>query len=186
MTTDSLRAGRVETVAAASGHRFSKALKPEIVLIAGLGVEGDAHAGRLVRHRSRVKADPSQPNLRQIHLIHGELFDALADQGFRVGPGDLGENVVTRGLDLLGLPVGARLLLGDEAEIEVTGLRNPCGQIEAFQAGLLAAVLDRAEDGRLVRKAGIMGIVLRGGRVRPGDPVAVRLPAPPHRPLDRV
>lgn len=178
--------GRVETVAAAPGHGFSKTLQQAITLVAGHGVEGDGHAGRTVQHRSRVRRDPTQPNLRQIHLLQGELFDDLAARGFRVGPGDMGENLVTRGLDLLALPTGARLRLGAAAVVEVTGLRNPCAQIEAFQAGLLAAVLDRAADGRLVRKAGIMGVIVQGGVVRPGDTVAVDMPPPPHRALEAV
>jgi MOSC domain-containing protein YiiM len=177
---------RVIAVARAGGHRFSKPLAEAITLLAGLGVEGDAHAGVTVRHRSRVAADPSQPNLRQLHLIHVELFAELAAQGFVVAPGMLGENVTTEGIDLLGLPVGARLQLGTAALVEVTGLRNPCAQIERFRPGLLAAVLGRDAAGRLVRKAGIMGVVLEGGMVRPGDRIGVTLPPLPHRPLERV
>lgn len=177
---------RVESVNAAPGHTFSKAVLPTVRLIAGVGVEGDAHAGATVKHRSRVRQDPTQPNLRQVHLIHAELLDELAAQGFTVRPGDLGENVLTRGVELLGLPRGAQLHLGPEAVVEVTGLRNPCAQIEAFQPGLLRAVLDTDAQGNPVRKAGVMGVVLRGGEVRPGDAVRVVLPAGPHRPLDRV
>jgi MOSC domain-containing protein YiiM len=176
----------VVSVSAKAGHAFSKAVLPSIRLIAGLGVEGDAHCGRTVKHRSRVAADPTQPNLRQVHLIHEELFDELAPQGFALAPGALGENVLTRGIDLLGLPVGTRLKLGAEALVEITGLRNPCGQIEEFRPGLLKAVLGRDAEGRLVRKAGIMGIVLAGGEIRPGDAVAITLPALPHRALERV
>ncbi|WP_229829655.1 MOSC domain-containing protein [Deinococcus ficus] len=139
-----------------------------------------------MRHRSRVRQDPTQPNLRQVHLIHAELLDELAAQDFMVRPGDLGENVLTCGVDLLGLPRGAQLHLGPEAVVEVTGLRNPCAQIEAFQPGLLRAVLDTDAQGNPVRKAGVMGVVLRGGTVQPGDAVRVVLPAGPHRPLDRV
>ncbi|MDP9763012.1 MOSC domain-containing protein [Deinococcus enclensis] len=139
-----------------------------------------------MRHRSRVRQDPTQPNLRQVHLIHAELLNELAAQGFTVRPGDLGENVLTRGVELLGLPRGAQLHLGPEAVVEVTGLRNPCAQIEAFQPGLLRAVLDTDAQGNPVRKAGVMGVVLRGGTVQPGDAVRVVLPAGPHRPLDRV
>lgn len=180
------RGGTIRAVAAHGLHGFSKPLQPEIRLLAGLGVEGDAHCGTTVKHRSRVAVDPTQPNLRQVHLLHAELFDELMARGFTVGPGNLGENVTTRGLDLLGLPVGAKLYLGAEAVVEVTGLRNPCSQIEAYQTGLLAAVLDRTADGTLVRKAGIMGIVLEGGIVRPGDAVRVGLPDGPWRKLDRV
>jgi MOSC domain-containing protein YiiM len=167
-------------------HRFSKVPAASINLIAGIGVEGDAHAGRTVQHRSRVAADPTQPNLRQVHLMHAELFDELRERGFDVQPGQLGENITTAGIDLLGLPRGTRLTLGPQAIVEVTGLRNPCAQIDTFRPGLLRAVLQRAEDGTLVRKTGIMAIVLEGGPVSPGDLVAAELPNGPHEPLDRV
>jgi len=167
-------------------HSFSKPNVESIRLVAGLGVEGDAHAGETVRHRSRVAVDPTQPNLRQVHLIHAELFGELAAKGYSVAPGEMGENVTTRGIDLLALPAGARLHLGASAVVELTGLRNPCVQIDRFQKGLLAAVLDRDSQGQLVRKAGIMGIVLAGGEVRPGDPIAVMLPPEPHYRLERV
>lgn len=167
-------------------HRFSKQVVPAITLLQGQGVQGDAHAGVTVQHRSRVAVDPSQPNLRQVHLIAGELLDELSDAGFAVKPGDLGENVTTRGVDLLGLPRGTRLRLGADAVVEVTGLRNPCAQIDGFQSGLLKQVVGRDADGAVVRRAGIMGVVLRGGRVEPGDAVAVELPAPPHVALERV
>ena len=176
----------VISVSAAMGHRFSKPVQDSIRLLAGLGVEGDAHCGETVKHRSRVAADPTQPNLRQVHLLHAELLDGLNAAGFDVAPGQMGENLLTRGLDLLGLPVGARLRFGQQALVEITGLRNPCAQIEAFRPGLLAAVLGRDAEGRLVRKAGIMGIVLEGGAVAPGDAIAVTLPALPHRALERV
>lgn len=178
--------GRTEAVCLSAGHRFSKAPSEAIRLVAGVGVEGDAHAGATVKHRSRVAVDPTQPNLRQVHLIHAELFDELAAKGFDIHAGDLGENVTTRGLDLLGLPCGTVLRLGADAVVEITGLRNPCSQIESFRAGLLSAVLDRDAAGAVIRKAGIMGIVLHGGEVRPGDPIAVTLPPPPHRRLERV
>lgn len=178
--------GVIVAVGASAVHAFSKRLQPGIQLVAGLGVEGDAHAGVTVRHRSRVARDPSQPNLRQVHLIHEELFSELATAGFTVAAGDLGENVTTRGLDLLRLPKGTRLHLGTEAVVEVTGLRNPCPQIEAFQPGLLAAVLGLDSLGRIVRKAGIMGIVRQGGRVHPGDHLRAELPAPPLTALERV
>lgn len=180
------RSPRVVAVARSGAHSFSKTLASEVVLVAGEGVEGDAHRGETVKHRSRVARDPSQPNLRQIHLMHAELFAELSERGFAVAPGDLGENLTTAGIDLLALPVGARLSLGDSAVIEVTGLRNPCAQIEAFQKGLLAAVLDRGPQGEVIRKSGIMGIVVAGGVVRPGDAIEVVLPPPPHRPLERV
>lgn len=167
-------------------HAFSKSNQPVIRLLAGLGVEGDAHCGATVKHRSRVAVDPSQPNLRQVHLVHAELFEELRAQGFDLAPGAIGENVTTSGIDLLALPRGARLRLGAEAEVEVTGLRNPCAQLDGLRQGLMRAVLDRDAEGRLVRKAGIMAIVTRGGTVRPGDAVATALPPPPHRRLERV
>ncbi|WP_209305471.1 MOSC domain-containing protein [Blastococcus sp. CT_GayMR20] len=157
-----------------------------IRLLAGLGVEGDAHAGRTVQHLSRVARDPTAPNLRQVHLIHAELHDELRARGFVVQPGDMGENVMTRGVDLLGLPTGARLRLGDDAVVEITGLRNPCVQLDRFQRGLMGAVLDRDADGKLIRKAGVMAVVLAGGDVRVGDAISLELPPRPHEPLDRV
>jgi len=176
----------VIAVSGAPGHRFSKLVQGSIRLLAGLGVEGDVHCGETVKHRSRVAVDPTQPNLRQVHLIQAELLDELNAAGFDVAPGGMGENVLTRGLDLLGLPVGARLRLGTDALAEITGLRNPCSQIDAFRPGLLKAVLGRDAEGRIVRKAGIMGIVLEGGEIWPGDTIEVRLPAMPHRALERV
>jgi MOSC domain-containing protein YiiM len=152
----------------------------------GLGVDGDGHLGATVQHRSRVRKDPTQPNLRQVHLIHAELFDELGAKGFAVHPGELGENITTSGLDLLALPTGARLHLGASAIVEITGLRNPCVQIDDFQNGLMAATLDKDADGRLVRKAGIMSIVIAGGDVRPGDAIGVEWPKAPHRPLEPV
>ncbi|WP_333825652.1 MOSC domain-containing protein [Pinisolibacter sp.] len=178
--------GRVISVAADGGHRFSKRVTPAIRLLTGLGVEGDAHCGVTVKHRSRVAADPTAPNLRQVHLVQGELFDELRPRGFDLAPGDLGENILTGGLDLLALPRGARLAIGSTAIVELTGLRNPCGQIENFRKGLLAAVLDRAADGSLVRKAGVMAIVVAGGEVAPGDTITVTLPAEPWQRLERV
>lgn len=177
---------RVIAVARRGTHRFSKEVVEAITILGGLGVEGDAHAGTLVKHRSRVRADPTQPNLRQVHLLHAELFDEVAGKGFAVRPGDLGENITTRGIDLLALPRGTVLAVGDSVQLEVTGLRNPCSQIEKFQPGLLAAVLEKRHDGTLVRKSGVMSIVLAGGEVRAGDPIRIRLPAPPFQPLERV
>ena len=167
-------------------HAFSKRNEQAIRLLPGLGVQGDVHLGRTVQHRSRVRRDPSQPNLRQVHLIHAELHDELRAAGFTVAPGDMGENVTTRGIDLLGLPAGTRLALGDAAVLEVTGLRNPCRQLDRFQPGLMAAVLERDKSGVLLRKAGIMAVVLSGGEVRPGDAIAVEFPPPPHAPLQVV
>jgi hypothetical protein len=228
--------GSVASVNQVEKYSFSKPARDEIVLEAGLGVRGDVHAGVTVRHRSRVRADPSQPNLRQVHLIQAELFGEVGEHGFAVTPGDLGENVTTRGVDLLGLPRGAVLRFGSppaagdgqsteagsardviaaarrvelteafelavvalEAAVEreagsdprpavvITGLRNPCGQIDGFSSGLLKEVAYKDGEGRFVRKAGVMGVVLRGGPVRPGDPFTVELPPLPHQALDRV
>jgi len=178
--------GTITAVSQRRGHHFSKSNQLSIRLLAGLGVEGDAHAGVTVKHRSRVMVDPTQPNLRQVHLIHEELFEELATKGFKVAPGDLGENVTTRDVDLLSLPVGAKLHLGDSAIVEVTGLRNPCIQIDRFQPGLMKATLDRDADGGLVRKAGIMSVVLAGGEIRAGDTIRVELPPLPHIEMDRA
>jgi MOSC domain-containing protein YiiM len=177
---------KVLAVSASPAHGFHKQSQTQIRLLAGLGVEGDAHCGVTVKHRSRVAQNPNQPNLRQVHLMHSELFDELAAAGFTVAPGELGENITTHGIDLLSLPVGARLHLGEAAIVELTGLRNPCAQIESFQKGLLTAVLGRDESGNLVRKAGVMGIVLTSGIVQPGDAIRLVLPPEPHQPLERV
>ena len=157
-----------------------------IELIAGQGVAGDAHAGSTVQHLSRVAVDPTQPNLRQVHVIHAELLDALAANGFAVKLGDLGENLITRGIDLLVLPTDTRLAIGSEAVLRVTGLRNPCAQIERFMPGLLAQVVERQPDGVIVRKCGIMAVVEASGAIAPGDRIAVMLPPQPHRALEQV
>ncbi|MGH7114297.1 MAG: MOSC domain-containing protein [Stellaceae bacterium] len=175
--------GIVAAVSRSPQHTLVKPNEASISLLAGLGVEGDAHQGVTVKHRSRVARDPSQPNLRQVHLIHGELHDELRAAGFAVSPGQMGENVTTRGVDLLGLASGTRLHLGDRAIVEVTGLRNPCAQLDKIEKGLMAATLDRDAEGNLVRKAGIMGVVVAAGEIRPGDPIRVEPPSPPHRPL---
>lgn len=177
---------KVTAVSRCSNHAFSKLNQQSIRLVAGLGVDGDAHLGETVKHRSRVRQDPSQPNLRQVHLIHSELHDELRAKGFAVSAGQMGENITTRGIDLLGLPAGTKLHIGDMAMIEVTGLRNPCSQLDNFQSGLMAAVLDHDEDGNLIRKSGIMAIVLTGGEIRPGDPIRVELPPLPRHPLEKV
>jgi hypothetical protein len=177
---------RVVAVSRSDRHSFGKATQPWIRLLAGLGAEADAHQGITVKHRSRVARDPSQPNLRQVHLIHAELHDELAAAGFVVAAGEMGENVTTRGIDLLALPRGTKLYLGESAVVEITGLRNPCVQIDRFQPGLLAACVGRDDSGRVVRKAGVMSVVLAGGEVRPGDPLRVGLPSAPHQALDVV
>ncbi len=173
----------VAAVHASAGHTFSKPTAGEITLLEGLGVEGDAHCGATVRHRSRVRADPTAPNLRQVHLLGAEQLEGLAADGFDVAPGDLGENVTTAGVDLHALPTGTRLLLGASAVVELTGLRNPCRQIDAFAPGLLARVAVRDGHGGLDRRAGVMAVVVAAGTVRPGDPVGVVLPTGPAVPL---
>jgi MOSC domain-containing protein YiiM len=178
-------AGTVIAVSRSPSHTLSKPNEGSIRLLAGLGIEGDAHMGVTVKHRSRVAKDPTVPNLRQVHLIHAELHDELETAGFRLAPGVMGENVTTRGVDLLGLPTGARLRLG-RALVEVTGLRNPCAQLNKIQPGLMAATLDRDAAGNLIRKAGVMAIVLAAGEVRPGDAIEIELPPEPRRRLEPV
>lgn len=167
-------------------HTMSKPTAPSIQLIEGIGVDGDAHGGEKVKHRSRVRPDPTTPNLRQVHLIHAELHDELRTHGYDIAPGQIGENITTRDINLLALPTGARLHLGHDAIIEVTGLRNPCDQLNGIQPGLMQAVLDRDASGNLIRKAGIMATVLTGGPVTPGDTIEVQLPPEPHHPLEPV
>jgi MOSC domain-containing protein YiiM len=178
--------GTITAISRNGTYSFSKPNRESITLLAGFGVEGDVHGGATVKHRFRMAKDPSQPNLRQVHLMHEELFEELRAAGFEVGAGELGENVTTRGVDLLGLPVGTLLHLGDEAVVEVTGLRNPCAQIDRFRKGLLKQVVGRSEDGRALFRSGIMSVVVRGGVVRAGDAVGVELPEGPHRALDIV
>ncbi|MET0132589.1 MAG: MOSC domain-containing protein [Kibdelosporangium sp.] len=178
--------GVVTAVSRSGEYTFSKPTAESITLLAGLGIDGDVHQGVTVKHRSRVRRNPTEPNLRQVHLIHSELHDELLAAGFVIEPGQIGENVTTRGIDLLGLPTGTRLHLGAEAVVEVTGLRNPCLQLDMFQRGLQKAVLDRDEAGKLVRKAGIMSVVRTGGEVRPGDEIRIELPAEPHTSLEPV
>jgi MOSC domain-containing protein YiiM len=176
----------VTAVSRSGGHTFTKPIVLTIRLLPGLGVEGDAHLGEKVKHRSRVRKNPDDPNLRQVHLIHEELFAELRRDGFDVSPGAIGENVTTRGIDLLGLPTGTRLRLGAEAVVEITGLRNPCRQLDDFQSGLMAAVLGRDAAGHVVRKSGVMAVVINGGDVQAGDAITVELPAGESLPLAPV
>jgi MOSC domain-containing protein YiiM len=178
--------GTVLAVSCSATHTFSKPNQQSIQLLAGLGVANDAHQGTTVQHLSRVARDPHQPNLRQVHLMHAELFTELQASGFAVASGEMGENITTRGIDLLHLPVGTRLHLGGTAIIALTGLRNPCVQLDHFQPGLMAALLDHAEDGTLIRKAGVMAIVLTDGEVRPHDPIILEMPPLPYKPLEPV
>jgi MOSC domain-containing protein YiiM len=177
---------RVVSVGSSPTHTFSKPCKDAITFLTGRGVEGDAHCGDTVKHRSHEKREPTKPNLRQVHLIHSELFAELAARGFSVGPGQLGENLCTEGVDLLRLPEGAELHIGAGAVLRVTGLRSPCSQIDQFQPGLMAALLERTADGGILRKSGVMSVVLAGGVVRPGDAIRVELPPGPHRELQVV
>ena len=178
--------GTVIAVSKSPSHSFSKPNQKSIKLLTGLGVEEDVHLGEKVQHRSRVAKDPNQPNLRQVHLIHAELHDELRERGFDVSAGQMGENITTRGINLLGLPAGTRLHIGKTAIVEVTGLRNPCYQLDDFQAGLLKAVLDRDEQGNLIRKAGVMGIVLTDGVVYVNDDIRMELPPETHETLKPV
>jgi len=173
-------------VSKSESHTFSKPNQPTIHLIEGFGVEGDAHAGKTVKHRFLVKKDATKPNIRQIHLIHTELLDSLEEKGFSVKPGELGENITTRGIDLLGLPTGTILMIGSEVVVQVTALRNPCKQIDEFQKGLLKEVLYKDEEGNLVRATGVMGTILKGGTVQPGDSIVVELPPEPYHELEYV
>ena len=176
----------VVAVSKSATHTMSKPNVDSIYLLAGLGVEGDAHAGVTVKHRSRVAQDPTQPNLRQVHLIHSELHDEIRALGFEIVPGQMGENITTKGIQLLDLPRHTRLHIGENAVIEIIGLRNPCQQLNGLQEGLMQAVLGRDENNNLVRKAGVMGIVVQSGVVYPDDRIVIELPQPPFLPLERV
>jgi len=177
--------GKVVAVSSNSKHLFSKNNRLSIKLVEGLGVEGDAHFGSTVKHRSRVAQNPNQPNLRQVHLIHSELFEDLKDQ-FTIEPGQMGENITTIGINLLDLPTDTLIYIGTTAIIKVTGLRNPCAQIDNFKPGLLKAVLDKDAEGNLIRKAGIMGVILQSGEVKPGDSISIKMPSKPYKKLERV
>ena len=181
-----LSPGVVVAVSLSAVHEFSKQVQKSIRLLVGLGVEGDSHLGETVQHRSRVAKEPTQPNLRQVHLIHEELLDELRTNGFQVAPGVIGENITTRGIDLLTLPLGARLHIGDTAIVSVTGLRDPCRQLNEYQPGLMTAVLGRDEQGNVIRKAGIMGVVLAAGEIQAGDSIRIELPSRPHQNLELV
>lgn len=176
----------VTAVSASAVHNMRKPIQNSIQLIAGLGVQGDAHCGTTVKHRSRVARDPTAPNLRQVHLVHCELHDELRAAGFDIKPGDMGENITTRGIDLLGLPQGTQLAIGKTCIIEIMGLRNPCTQLDDLAHGLMAATLGRDSEGRLIRKAGIMAVVRRGGIVKAGDAITITLPVGEARALQPV
>jgi MOSC domain-containing protein YiiM len=177
---------RILSVSFRRGHGLGKTVTLFATLIEGQGVSGDAHCGVTVKHRSRAAKNPALPNVRQVHLLHSELLDELTGKGFAVAPGELGENLLTRGLDLLGLPLGTILSLPSGARIELTGLRNPCTQLNGHSPGLMNAMIDRADDGALIRKGGVMGIVITGGDVQAGDSIQVTLPPGPHMALQPV
>jgi len=178
--------GQVVAVSLNATHSFSKFNRQKIELVKGIGVKGDAHAGKTVQHRSRMAKNPDKPNLRQVHLIHAELHDELRQKGFSLQPGQMGENITTREIDLLKLPTDTRLHIGEQAVIQVTGLRNPCSQLDNFKAGLMAAVLDKDAEGNIIRKAGIMGIVATAGEILVRDTIWVELPPQPYKSLQRV
>lgn len=190
MSTDLTRAANasphVAAVHRSARHAFTKHAEACITLLAGLGVEGDAHCGHTVQNRYLKRLDSSRPNLRQVHLLQAELLDELRTQGFEVSAGGLGENISTRGLDMLSLARGTRLHIGADAIVELTGLRAPCVQIDRFRNGLKAQVTTRDARGASIIKAGVMGIVLRGGAICGDDVIVVRPPDGPHAPLEPV
>lgn len=181
-----MKKGKVISVSKSESHTFNKFVCDKITLLKGLGVKGDAHMGKKVKHQSRVAHDPTQPNLRQVHLIHSELFEELSDKGFQVTPGQMGENITTQEIDLLSLPKDTILSIGETAKIQITGLRNPCKQIDSIKKGLMKAVLDKDESGNLIRKSGIMGIVLEEGVINTGDEISIELPTKPFIKLEKV
>ena len=181
-----MKNGKVHSLSISPQHTFSKVLTNQVEVIKGIGIKGDAHAGITVKHRSRVAKDPNQPNLRQIHLIHLELLKDLVQKGYTVQPGDLGENITTEGISLLDLPKDSILTFGETVKVQITGLRNPCHQIDKFQKGLLKEVVGRNEAGEIIRMAGIMGIVLEGGKISVNDEIQITYPPNPHQKLERV
>jgi len=181
-----MKSGKVHSLSSSAQHSFSKHTTHQVEVIKGIGIKGDAHAGVKVKHRSRVAKDPNQPNLRQIHLIHLELLKELVAKGYTVNPGDLGENITTEGISILNLPKDTILKIGENVAIQITGLRNPCHQIDKFQKGLLKEVVGKNDAGDIIRMAGIMAIVLEGGMIKVNDEILVELPALPHQKLERV
>jgi len=182
--------GVVLAVHRSDEHTFAKPTVDSVTLLPGLGVEGDAHLGAQVKHRSRVAADPNQPNLRQVHLVMSELLDDVRAAGHEIEPGRLGENVTTTGIDLIGLPVGSMLRIGDTALVALTGLRNPCKQIRDVGDGVLKMMFVDGErygrPGEQIGRTGVMGVVVAGGTVSAGDEIAVRYPAGVLTPMQKV
>lgn len=181
-----MRAALIIAVSRSKTHSFSKPNEMSIRLVPGFGVEGDAHFGATVKHRHAMQKNPHAPNLRQVHLIDAERLEEFAAQGFEVKPGEMGENITVRGVNLLDLPQGTRLRLGAQALVELTGLRKPCSLIDKFKRGLMAETIGKREDGRVLWKAGVMSVVLEGGDVYAGDTITILLPEGPHRPLEKV
>jgi MOSC domain-containing protein YiiM len=173
----------VKSVSKSLSHTFSKNVVGQIKLIEGLGVEDDVHLGKTVKHQYLAKKYPTSANLRQVHLIHYELIEELNENGFSVSDGDLGENITTIGIDLLNLPTDTILKIGNEAVVKITGLRNPCVQLDMFQKGLLKAVIEKDENGNVIRKCGIMGIVIKSGIVRIDDAIEIIFPQKPFKKL---
>ena len=174
---------KVIAVSRKATHKFSKNNQLAIDLVAGFGVSGDAHYGQTVQHRYDKKKDPNRPNLRQVHLIQSELFDWVANKGYAIAPGDLGENITTRGIDLLALPLGTRLKLGESAIVELTGLRHPCKLINSLGQNLMDVMKDSTPKGEMRPKAGVMSVVIESGKIMPDDEVVVFLPNGPFVPL---
>lgn len=176
---------KVIALSKSASHTLKKENYNSLELLKGLGVNGDAHMGKNVKHRSRVARNPYQLNLRQVHLIHGELLEELKTNGYHIIPGQMGENITTSGIDLLSLPKDTILKIG-VSSIQITGLRNPCYQLDGIQPGLMKAVLDKDADGNLIRKAGVMAIVLEGGTIETGDEISIEYPEKPHQALEKV
>ena len=181
--------GAVAAVHRSDEHTFSKATCESIELVAGLGVNGDAHQGAKVKHRSRVAANPDQPNLRQIHLVMSELLDEVNSAGHNVVAGQLGESITTTGIDLISLPVGSMLRIGDTALVALTGLRNPCPQIKSVGDGLMKMMFIDDQDnpeGPKIGRTGVMGVVIAGGIVAADDGIKIRFPAGPLTRMEKV
>ena len=172
--------GIVVAVSLNPKHTFSKLPQLSIHLLAGLGVEGDAHCGSTVRHRYLVRRNPAAPNRTQVHLLEAEFLEALATDAPNFPafhPGDFGENILTRSIRLISLPLGTRLHLGPTAIVELTGLRSPCKQMNTLRPGLMKASF---VPGTRRHRAGVMAVVLEAGTLSAADTIHVELPPEPH------
>ncbi|SRR6266446_5986019 len=167
--------GRVIAVCCNPEPDLPKPVVDAVHLIENWGVEGDYHAGSLVRHRYLAKKDPTRPNMRQVLLMDAAVFAELAQNDIHIGPGMMGENITIEGMAMMQLAVGTRLAIGS-AIVEVTERRSPCYQLNGIDPRLLKAVA-RKQDGQAIFKAGIMAQILQGGWVRAGDLVKVLSPA---------